>query len=315
MKCPGCKSKKVIKRGRRKGKFGSEQLYYCKDCGRRFADRSLEHKMYPARVIYNALNYYNLGYTLDESSRLVNKKYKVKTGRSTIYSWVNEFQTICPISTLRESFLGGSYGDVLFTKSFEHENLDYEFMYHKYKLDVFVREKFPGLAKHITRFERGCPDVFFEVGERCSKPSFEAAAKVRRASNLACKMAGFAVQAAMSNLERHKLVERFMIVNDKATVACEIPVWYWEKSMDTGITGHIDILQVRNDLVYILDYKPGASKDRKAPWQLYHYASALSFRTRVPLKDIRCAWFDEESYYEYSPIEANITPVKRKGRR
>jgi len=53
-------------------------------------------------------------------------------------------------------------------------------MYHKYKLDVFVRERFPVLAKYITRFEKGCPDVFFEVGERCSKPSFEAEAKAER---------------------------------------------------------------------------------------------------------------------------------------
>jgi transposase-like protein len=315
MKCPGCKSKKIIKRGRRKGKFGSEQLYCCKDCGRRFAGRSLEHKMYPARVIYNALNYYNLGYTFDESSRLVNKKYKVKTSKSTVHLWINEFQGFCPISTARDSFSGRD--EVLFTKRFEHENLDYEFMYHKYKLDVLVKKRFPGLAAYITRFENGCPDVFFEVGERCSKPSFEAEAKARKTSNLACRMAGFAVQAATSNREKHKLVERFMLINDKATVACEIPVWYWEKNIDTGITGHIDILQVRNDLVYILDYKPAAEKQNalKVASQLYQYASALSFRTRVPLKNMRCAWFDEESYYEYSPSEANITPAKKKGKR
>jgi len=56
-----------------------------------------------------------------------------------------------------------------------------------------------------------------------------------------------------------------MIINDKATIACEVPVWYWEKNIDNGVTGHIDMLQVRNDLVYILDYKPDAYKDKKAP--------------------------------------------------
>jgi len=312
MKCPECKSKNVIKKGKRKTRYKLEQVYYCKTCRKRFVDRYLRHRTYPTRVIYHALNYYNLGFNLDDSSKLMNKKYKVKTSKTTVYSWVKEFQTICPISTLRGSFLGGSYGDVLFAKRFEHENLDYEFMYHKYKLDVFVRKQFPGLADYITRFEKGCPDVFFEVGERCSKPSFEAEAKVRRTNNLACRMAGFAVQAAKDNRERHKLVETFMLINDRATVACEVPVWYWEKSMDTGITGHIDMVQVRNDLVYILDYKPDAAKDKKAPWQLYHYARALSFRTKIPLKSIRCAWFDEESYYEYDPSEANVTSIKAK---
>jgi len=269
--------------------------------------------MYPPRVIYNAINYYNLGHTLDETSKLVNKKHKVKTGRSTVHLWIKEFQDLCPITTMRKRFSGSA--NVLFTKRFEHENLDYEFMYHKYKLDVFVREKFPGLAKYITRFEKGCPNVFFEVGERCSKPMSEVQVKAKKNVNLACKMAAFAVQAAIDNRERHKVVETFMVINDKATIAREIPVWYWEKNIDNGVTGHIDMLQVRNDLVYILDYKPSASKEKKAPWQLYYYALALSFRTKIPLDNIRCAWFDETVYYEYSPIKARVAPLKKKEKR
>ena len=313
IQCPACRSKHIVKRGKRKQRFRTVQIYQCKECKRRFVTRSLEHKMYLPKVIYSAINYYNLGHTLDETGKLVNKKHKVKTGKSTVHLWIKEFQDLCPVTTMRERFLGSA--DVLFTKRFEHENLDYEFMYHKYKLDVLAKEQFPGLAKYIARFEKGCPDVFFEVGERCSKPNFEVEIQVKRKRNLACKMAGFAVQAARDNRERHKLVERFMVINDKATIACEIPVWYWEKTIDNGVTGHIDMLQVRNDLVYILDYKPGASREKKAPWQLYHYALALSFRTKIPLKNMRCAWFDETVYYEYSPIEASVAPLKKKEKR
>lgn len=232
MKCPECKSKNTIKKGKRKTRYNLEQVYYCKTCRKRFVNRYLRHRTYPTRVIYHALNYYNLGFTPDDSSKMVNKKYKVKTNKSIVYFWANEFRDICPISTLRDSFFG--YVDVLFTKRFKHENLEYEFMYHKYKLDVFVRKRFPSLADYITRFEKGCPDVFFEVGERCSKPSFEAEAKMRRTNNLACRMAGFAVQAAKDNRERHKLIETFMAINDRATVACEVPVWYWEKVWTLG---------------------------------------------------------------------------------
>ena len=86
---------------------------------------------------------------------------------------------------------------------------------------------------------------------------------------------------------------------------------YLHSKLDVGITGHIDILQVRNNLVYILDYKPDASKDKKAPWQLYHYASALSFRTKIPLENLRCAWFDENVYYEYSPAQTDAKLIKK----
>ena len=39
-----------------------------------------------------------------------------------------------------------------------------------------------------------------------------------------------------------------MLINDKATIACEVPVWHWEKEIYKGVTGHIDMLQVRNML-------------------------------------------------------------------
>jgi transposase-like protein len=228
MKCPECNSGNVVKRGIRKQKFGSKQLYFCKHCGKRFADQTLKYKIHSPRVIYHALNYYNLGYTLKESSKLVNRRFKVKTGKSTIHPWINEFKNLCPISSARQCFSGpGEYGSVLFTKRFEHENLDYEFMYHKYKLDVLSRKQFPGLFKYIKNFEDGCPNVFFEVGERCSRPKFETKVKARKKTNLACKMVDFAIKAARNNYERHNLVEKFMLINDKATVACEVPVWYW----------------------------------------------------------------------------------------
>ncbi|HMA83261.1 MAG TPA: hypothetical protein VKP59_03435, partial [Candidatus Thermoplasmatota archaeon] len=52
------------------------------------------------------------------------------------------------------------------------------------------------------------------------------------------------------------------------TVAVEVPVWYWEKRVGDGVTGHIDLLQIRNDMVYILDYKPKAAKEKKGYWSI-----------------------------------------------
>ena len=260
--------------------------------------------MYSPQIIYHALNFYHLGYNLKQTSKQINRKFKVKTSKSTIYYWMHKYKNYCPISSMKNGF--SSKDDVLFSKSFEHENLDYLFMYHKFKLKVLTKKDFRGLTDYIKSFERGCPDVFFEVGERCSKPLFKVQANVKRKKNLACKMAEFALQVSRKNLDRHKLVEEFMLINDKATIACEVPVWYWDKKIDTGITGHIDIIQVRNNLVYMLDYKPNATNDKKAVNQLYHYASALSYRAKVPLDKIRCAWFDEESYYEYAPHSAKV---------
>ncbi len=208
---------------------------------------------------------------------------------------------------MRQNFAGyEEYKDVLFTKQFEHENLDYLFIYHKYKLDALTGNSFAGLARYITNFEKGCPDVFFKVGQRCSKPIFDVKVEAKKQVNLACRMTRFAVNAARKNIHRHKIVEEFMIINDAATIACEVPVWYWDKKIDAGITGHIDMIQVRNNLVYILDYKPNASKDKNAAGQLYHYALALSYRAKLPLDSIRCAWFDKDSYYEFCANKVHL---------
>jgi len=77
---------------------------------------------------------------------------------------------------------------------------------------------------------------------------------------------------------------------------------------------------VRNNLVYILDYKPAAAreKDETVASQLYLYASGLSFRISVPLDKFRCAWFDDKNYYEFEPKKAKVgypkTDVHKKHR-
>lgn len=71
---------------------------------------------------------------------------------------------------------------------------------------------------------------------------------------------------------------------------------------DSAVTGHIDFVQLKFGSVYVLDYKPDASKV-DAVSQLFVYALALSVRTGIWLRNFRCAWFDENGYYEFSPSD------------
>ena len=86
--------------------------------------------------------------------------------------------------------------------------------------------------------------------------------------------------------------------------------------MDVGVSGHIDILQIRQGKIFILDLKPGAFKENeeKVTSQLYLYALGLSFRTKIPLSMFRCAWFDENDYYEFSPANALCNILLRRAR-
>jgi len=80
------------------------------------------------------------------------------------------------------------------------------------------------------------------------------------------------------------------------------------------ITGHIDLLQIRNGAVHILDYKPASQKDQPID-QLTLYALALSRLTGLRLFEFKCAWFDENSYFEFFPLHVLYKPKKAKRRR
>ncbi len=67
------------------------------------------------------------------------------------------------------------------------------------------------------------------------------------------------------------------------------------------LTGHIDLIQIRNGQVHILDYKPNAAKERPIE-QLTWYALALSRLTGLRLFEFTCAWFDEKDYFQFFPL-------------
>lgn len=80
------------------------------------------------------------------------------------------------------------------------------------------------------------------------------------------------------------------------------------------ITGHIDILQIRNGSVHILDYKPNAAKERPLE-QLTLYALALSRLTGLRVYHFKCAWFDEKDYFEFFPLHLVYKRVKRRSKK
>ncbi len=112
-----------------------------------------------------------------------------------------------------------------------------------------------------------------------------------------------------------------MPVNDSVIVAVEVPIfithdditYYRRRGFDLNfesnlITEHTDFLQIRNGYLHILDDKPEARKEKHAHVQLTIYALALSRRASLPLKNFKCAWFDERDYFEFFPLKAVYQP-------
>jgi ATP-dependent exoDNAse (exonuclease V) beta subunit len=115
----------------------------------------------------------------------------------------------------------------------------------------------------------------------------------------ASRMTDLALELAKTKSERHQKVEEFFLVIDSATVAVEVPVYLTEKEsgFKKPLTGHIDLIQVRNNRIHIMDYKPDESGNVINQLQLY--TKCLKRRIKIP--NITCAYFDENGYYQFTP--------------
>ncbi len=306
MECPYCKSNYVIKNGRAERKRRTIQRYKCNKCGRRFLEEKMNKREYPPQAILWSIVYYNQGKTLSETSKLVNRTFKIKTYPQLISSWVKQHSDICSYLKMRKR------GDFLFREEFEHKQV-YEFSYHKLKVEKLINNYFSNIKRYLTSVNKECPHGLFrrEGNMRASQISLSGEVKIRKTNNYACKLSNLALKGNKDNRKRHQEVQEFMLSNDSSTLACEVPVWAFPQEtrefkifsgVNEPITGHIDVLQQRYGLLYVLDYKPSADKEFPIS-QLFFYAFALSIRTGIWLRNFKCAWFDENGYYEFSPGE------------
>ena len=63
-KCIYCQGNNVVKRGIRKKKLETIQLYLCKDCSKTFTPQKVKGKKYPLKTILDAISFYNTGFSL-----------------------------------------------------------------------------------------------------------------------------------------------------------------------------------------------------------------------------------------------------------
>jgi len=324
--CPYCSGKDIVKRGLRKKKYEVAQLYWCNKCRRTFTAQKVKGKTYPLRVILEGLCLYNVGYSLEESCRRLREQFGLDVKLSTLADLIKEFAPICRYSRLRPYGLKlYSPPQTIQTVHLFHRQV-YDFSVHRSKLALILQERsharFGNLREFLEAIQAECPHQFFQEGVRASdmKVNFNIQnVRLMQKANFANRIADLALQAVNDNKLRHLTLQKFMLANDSVTVATEVPV-YMDRydvehmqeelkfhipiKLDRVMTGHIDILQLRNGCVHILDYKPKADAGKKSVTvnQLTLYALMLSRLTGLRLYDFKCAWFDEKVYYEFFPL-------------
>ncbi len=298
-KCPFCNSKETQKKGKRKNKLQTLQRYKCKSCNKYFTKSTIKNLTYPSKVVLDAISFYNLGYTLNQATKQIKKKYNLTITPQTILFWLKKFKKQLPYHRIRKR-IKKLYKpeDIIKRRVMRHHDQPFNFQYHKAKLGLFC-SNFPKLKEYIYKIEKNCPDYLFKKSNRISQYKLEKNlnTKTIKKQNYANILADLALSITPNNKKRHEILEKFMLINDTATIAIEVPVYLNFKGK--LMTGHIDILQVRFNRIHILDFKPYINKD-PIP-QLFLYAVALSRRTNTPLRMFKCAYFNNKDYFEFSP--------------
>jgi transposase-like protein len=342
--CPYCGGGEATKAGKRQNRSGVVQLYLCNHCARKFRDHAIHGTLsttYPVPAIIETLSLYDRGYTLDESARRAGKHHRVSISKQLAGTWKTRYARLFPYQKIRDKVASDYPPHTLIVTARFHHGQVYDFAYHRGKMAHALASNdassensraFRPLKTFLEQAPTETPHALFRSQEaRASQTkqrfSLDEVAIFER-KNSAVEMAQFVIPTVSRNTLRHPKLQDFMLTNDLATIAIEVPVYLTHKdtehfskklgftlpfALERGatITGHIDLLQIRGGMIHILDYKPGAKREKPIE-QLMIYALALSRRTGLRLYHFKCAWFDDEHYYEFYPL--HVVHKKKRAR-
>lgn len=343
--CPYCHGTQFVKSGFRLKKYEKVQVFFCRHCQKKFTPLIAKGKTYPLAIILKSLIWRNRFYSPEMIAEKLKKDYGFKVSPDTISNWIREYRGYMPFCRMW-GYLNGKIArkeikpsDIVAEQKLFHKQI-YDFGYHRGKTKLIIEEDYKNyklgkIQDFLEMIVAECPHkVFQESSKRASefKNVFNLdGVRITRKENLASEMTRFVMQSVANNKERHKRLQEFMLFCDSTTLAVEVPVLldrddilHYQKTLnfevpieldkEDVITGHIDFVQLRNGIVHIMDFKPSAKKYKPIE-QLTIYALALSRLTSLRMYCFKCAWFDEDDYFEFYPLHVVYKKQKKKGRR
>jgi hypothetical protein len=308
----------------RKTRYDVRQRYGCNACGCTFTAGVTKHSSYPVKLIMEGISCYNLGYSARKTISYLRHRFNLPVPEKTFRRWYAAHKPLCTYHTIRARIQQHySPRELVEKRPLQHRQV-YLYQLHHGKLDLLFslprHRAYQSLKDYLFTVPRpDFPHHFFttDTSDRSSNYPTLLSTRVTRRESYATELAALALQVATSNKKRHDAIERFMLLNDSATIAVEVPIYLTPEDFaifraqgftfpfgNKPITGHIDLLQVRSGYVRILDYKPNAKAEKHMVTQLTIYALALSRRTGIPVKSFSCAWFDKNNYFEFFPLPA-----------
>ena len=219
--CPYCGDRHIIKKGVRKNKYGTVQLFACRRCKKKFTPLVTKHKSFPLRVIIEALSQYNRLHSLDEEAAIASRKFGVRVHRQTLTNWLSDLSGYLPVLRMRRTIEQYAPRSGVFLERQLFHGQVYAFKYHRAKALLLEGHHefvaFRPLLEYFENVPHSTPHALFrEERARASthKAKFDLeGVEITPKENAAIKNAKFVLQAVANNKLRHEVLQEFMLVS------------------------------------------------------------------------------------------------------
>ena len=103
----------------------------------------------------------------------------------------------------------------------------------------------------------------------------------------------------------HDTILKNILIKDEDSIAIEVPIWTMNKKK--FITGHIDLIQIEDNSIKIIDYKPEGNFLFSLP-QVATYG--LLIKELIHVEELSCISFNKNAAWEYNP-EILLIDIKK----
>lgn len=103
----------------------------------------------------------------------------------------------------------------------------------------------------------------------------------------------------------HEPILKNILIKDEDSIAIEVPIW--NTKTKRIITGHIDLIQIEDNTIKIIDYKPEGNFLMSLP-QVASYG--LLIKELIKVEKLNCISFNKNVAWEYNP-EILLSDIKK----
>src|SRR6266849_1045791 len=101
--CPQCLSKYTVRKGKRRNRLRTLQIFQCGECLARFTGAAGKSKTYPLKAILDAVSTFNLGHALTDAQRIIRQRTHLQIPDRTIRRWLEEHKSLTSYARLRNA--------------------------------------------------------------------------------------------------------------------------------------------------------------------------------------------------------------------